>query len=77
MSLIIRDDNKKYILNWNTSTNNLELLTYELVTWNPITQQYDKTLTSTISLSGGVTDTFLTGDGRTATVVNGLIINII
>jgi hypothetical protein len=77
MSLIIRDDNKKYILNWNTSINSLELLTYELVTWNPITQRYDMTLTSTISISGGVTDTFLTGDGRTATVVNGIIINII
>jgi hypothetical protein len=77
MSLIIRDDNKKYILNWNTSINSLELLTYELVTWNPITQRYDMTLTSTISISGGVTDTFLTGDGRTATVVNGIIINIV
>lgn len=77
MSLIIRDDNKKYILNWNTSINSLELLTYELVIWNPITQRYDMTLTSTISISGGVTDTFLTGDGRTATVVNGIIINII
>jgi len=77
MSLIIRDDNKKYILNWNTSINSLELLTNELVTWNPITQRYDMTLTSTISISGGVTDTFLTGDGRTATVVNGIIINIV
>jgi hypothetical protein len=54
MSLIIRDDNKKYILNWNTSTNNLELLTYELVTWNPIIQQYDKTLTSTMSINGSL-----------------------
>jgi hypothetical protein len=76
MSLIIKDDNKRYILNLNSS-NILELLVYELSVWNPTTRQYDLTLTDTIDINGGVTDTFLTGDGRTATVVNGLIISII
>jgi len=75
MSLIIRDDNKRYILNLNG--NILELLVYELTVWNPITRQYDLSLSETINLSGGVTDTFLTGDGRTASVVDGLIISII
>jgi hypothetical protein len=75
MSLIIRDDNKRYILNLNG--NILELLVYELTVWNPTTRQYDLSLSETIHLSGGVTDTFLTGDGRTASVVDGLIISII
>lgn len=52
MSIIIKDINKKNILNWNEDTLQLENLVFENTTWNSSTQQYDLALTDTIVIGG-------------------------
>jgi hypothetical protein len=78
MAILLNDNGYKYVLNWNPTTTNLELLKYGLTTFDYPSGEYLKTLLDTTVIGGsGYTGTFSTGDSRVATVVNGIITTII
>lgn len=52
MAILINDNVYKYVLNWNPSTSNLELLKYGLTTFDYTSGEYLKTLLETLVIGG-------------------------
>jgi hypothetical protein len=52
MAILINDNGYKYVLNWNPSTSNLELLKYGLTTFDYVSGEYLKTLLETLVIGG-------------------------
>ena len=78
MAILLNNDEYKYVLNWNSTTSELELLKYGLTTFDYVSGEYLKDLIDTTIIGGsGYTGTFSTADSRVATVVNGIITTIV
>ena len=51
MAILLNDNGYKYVLNWNPSNNNLEVLKYGLTTFDYASGEYLKTLVDTSTIS--------------------------
>jgi len=55
MSILLSDNNKKYIMDWDKSLDVLKVMEFEIGAWNQSAGQYDYTLANTYYLQGAPT----------------------
>jgi hypothetical protein len=53
MSVLLTEDNKKYIMDWDKSLDVLKVMEFEPTTWNAQSQQYDYDLVTTHTFGSG------------------------
>ena len=53
MSILLNENNKKYVMDWESPSNILKVMEFEPTTWNAQSQQYDYALINTYTFGGG------------------------
>jgi hypothetical protein len=53
MSVLLKEDNKKYVIDWESPSSELKVMEFEPTTWNAQSQQYDYSLINTYTFGGG------------------------
>jgi hypothetical protein len=53
MSVLLTEDNKKYVMDWESPSNALKVMEFEPTTWNAQSQQYNYSLINTYTFGGG------------------------